>query len=162
MICPWARSAKIADILVQARGQVVKISRFACGLSHRIGSSAMSTSETVRKHKEYLFPAVSMYYQEPMALARGEGAYVWDDQGNRYLDCFGGVLTVSVGHGNPKVVEAVVNQVKQISHTSTLYASKPQSDLAEKLAKLAPGKLSKSFFSNSGTEANETAVAAAK
>src|SRR6266498_2030248 len=55
-------------------------------------------SETIRKHKEFLFPAVATYYQEPLALVRGEGFYVWDDQGNKYLDCFGGVLTVSVGH----------------------------------------------------------------
>ena len=55
-----------------------------------------SSSDAVRKHKQYLFLAVTMYYKEPIALERGEGAYVWDDQGNKYLDCFGGVLTVSV------------------------------------------------------------------
>jgi 4-aminobutyrate aminotransferase len=103
-----------------------------------------------------------MYYQEPIALAKGEGSWVWDDQGKKYLDAFGGVLTVSVGHANPKVVDAIVNQVKQINHTSTLYANKPQSDLAEKLAQIAPGNLKKTFFSSTGTEANETAVAAAK
>src|SRR5207248_6121799 len=90
-------------------------------------------SETIRKHKEFLFPAVATYYQEPLALVRGEGQYVWDDQGNRYLDCFGGVLTVSVGHANPKVNAAVIEQVKTLSHTSTLYANKPQGELAEKL-----------------------------
>ena len=103
-----------------------------------------------------------MYYKEPIALARGEGSYVWDDQGNKYLDAFGGVLTVSIGHANPKVVEAIIKQVKTINHTSTLYANKPQSDLAEKLAKIAPGNLNKTFFTSSGTEANETAIAAAK
>ena len=122
----------------------------------------MSTSDAVRKHKEFLFPAVSMYYKEPIALTRGEGPYVWDDQGTRYLDAFGGVLTVSVGHANPMVTEAIVQQVKTLAHTSTLYANKPQSDLAEKLANIAPGNLSKSFFTSSGTEANETAIAAAK
>src|SRR6266498_2422941 len=108
-------------------------------------------SETIRKHKEFLFPAVANYYQEPIALSRGEGAYVWDDAGNKYLDCFGGVLTVSVGHNNPKVTEAVVEQVKKLAHTSTLYANGPQSDLAEKLAQITPGNLKKTFFSNSGT-----------
>ncbi|HEX8921540.1 MAG TPA: aminotransferase class III-fold pyridoxal phosphate-dependent enzyme, partial [Pyrinomonadaceae bacterium] len=82
-------------------------------------------SEIIRKHKEFLFPAVATYYQEPLALVRGEGMYVWDDEGNRYLDCFGGVLTVSVGHANPQVNAAIIEQVKTISHTSTLYASKP-------------------------------------
>ena len=103
-----------------------------------------------------------MYYREPLELTRGEGAWVWDADGNRYLDAFGGVLTVSIGHANPTVVEAIVNQVRQISHTSTLYANAAQSDLAEKLASIAPGRLSRSFFSSSGTEANETAVAAAR
>src|SRR3954447_6787378 len=122
----------------------------------------MFMSEAVRKHKEFLFPAVSMYYQEPIALTRGEGNYVWDDTGKRYLDAFGGVLTVSVGHANPKVVNAVVEQVKRISHTSTLYANAEQSNLAEKLASIAPGNLKKSFFTSSGTEANETAMNAAR
>src|SRR5918992_5532417 len=121
-----------------------------------------AASETVRKHKEFLFPAVATYYQEPLALVRGEGMYVWDDAGNRYLDCFGGVLTVSVGHANPQVNAAIIEQVKTISHTSTLYANKPQGDLAEKLAEISPGNLKKSFFTNSGTEADDTAVLAAK
>jgi 4-aminobutyrate aminotransferase-like enzyme len=103
-----------------------------------------------------------MYYDEPIALVRGEGNYVWDDQGRRYLDAFGGVLTVSVGHANPKVVAAIVEQVKKISHTSTLYANEQQSNLAEKLANIAPGNLKKSFFTSSGTEANETAMNAAR
>src|SRR5687768_13099521 len=98
-------------------------------------------SETVSKHKEFLFPAVATYYQEPIAVVRGEGFYVWDDQGNKYLDCFGGVLTVSVGHANPKVSEAIINQVKTLQHISTLYANKPQSDLAEKLHQITPGRL---------------------
>src|SRR5438105_3048286 len=119
-------------------------------------------SETVRKQKDFLFPAVATYYQEPLALVKGEGAHVWDDKGDKYLDCFGGVLTVSVGHTNPAVNEAIINQVKTISHTSTLYANKPQSDLAEKLARITPGQLKKSFFTNSGTEADDTAIHAAK
>ena len=103
-----------------------------------------------------------MYYQQPLALVRGEGSYVWDDAGNRYLDAFGGVLTISVGHANPRVVAAIVEQVKTLSHVSTLYANGPQSDLAERMAQIAPGKLTKSFFTSSGTEANETALAAAR
>jgi 4-aminobutyrate aminotransferase-like enzyme len=119
-------------------------------------------SEIIRKHKEFLFPAVATYYQEPLALVRGEGMYVWDDKGDRYLDCFGGVLTVSVGHANPRVNAAIIEQVKTISHTSTLYANKPQGELAEKLAQITPGRLKKSFFTNSGTEADDTAIHAAK
>src|SRR5579862_5999434 len=102
------------------------------------GSRRMS--ETVRKHKEYLFPAVATYYQEPLALERGEGMYVWDEQGDRYLDCFGGVLTVSLGHAHTAVTEAVVDQVRRLQHTSALYAHKQQSALAEKLAEITPGR----------------------
>lgn len=119
-------------------------------------------SDTARKHKEYLFPAVANYYEEPLPLERGEGMHVWSESGERYLDCFGGVLTVSVGHANPRVVEAVVEQVKRLSHTSALYPHRAQSDLAEKLASIAPGRLKKSFFTSSGTEANDTAIGAAK
>ena len=78
------------------------------------------------------------------------------------VDAFGGVLTVSVGHANPKVVNAIVEQVKKINHTSTLYANSQLSDLAEKLASIAPGNLKKSFITSSGTEANETAISAAR
>ena len=105
-----------------------------------------SLKSAIEKHKEFLFPAVATYYQEPLALVKGEGEYVWDDQGNQYLDCFGGVLTVSVGHANPRVNEAWNDQVDTIAHTSTLYANGPQGDLAEKLAEITPGNLKKSFF----------------
>ena len=122
-----------------------------------------TVSEAVRKHKEFLFPAVATYYQEPVALVRGEGEYVWDDAGNKYLDAFGGVLTVSVGHANPKINAAVIEQTNKIQHTSALYANENQSNLAEKLAEITPGKLKKSFFtSSSGTEADDTAILAAK
>lgn len=125
-------------------------------LSHKI------ISDTVQKHKEFMFPAVATYYQEPLALVRGEGMHVWDDRGERYLDCFGGVLTVSVGHCHPQVTQAVVEQVQTLQHTSALYANKPQSDLAETLARITPGRLQKSFFTSSGTEADDTAIMAAK
>jgi 4-aminobutyrate aminotransferase len=122
----------------------------------------MSDQEIRRKQKEYLFPCVSTYYEQPLVLERGEGMYVWDDQGNKYLDCFGGVLTVSVGHANPKVNQAITEQINKVSHTSTLYINKPQAELAEKLAQITPGKLQKSFFTNSGTEADETAIVLAR
>jgi alanine-glyoxylate transaminase/(R)-3-amino-2-methylpropionate-pyruvate transaminase len=123
---------------------------------------ANAPSDAVAKQKEFLFPAVAMFYKEPIALVRGEGVHVWDNQGRRYLDCWGGILTVSVGHANPEVTRAVIEQVKAIQHTTTLYANKPQSDLAEKLYQITPGRLKKSFFTSSGTEADDTAIHAAK
>ena len=125
-------------------------------------SNDENQSGTVKKHKDYLFPSVAMYYQDPIALDHGEGMYVWDESGNKYLDCFGGVLTTSVGHVHPHVTEAIIDQVGKLNHASTLYANRPQSVLAEKLAEITPGKLEKSFFTNSGTEADETATMTAK
>jgi len=121
-----------------------------------------SIKTAIEKHKEFLFPAVAMYYKEPIELVKGEGEYVWDADGNRYLDAFGGVLTVSVGHANPEVNAAIIEQTKTLQHTSALYANGPQSDLAEKLAEITPGELKKSFFTSSGTEADDTAIMAAK
>jgi alanine-glyoxylate transaminase / (R)-3-amino-2-methylpropionate-pyruvate transaminase len=122
----------------------------------------MSNSDSVKKQKDYLFPVVTMYYREPIALDHGQGMYVWDEDGKKYLDCFGGVLSTSVGHVHPHVIDAVTDQLKKISHTSTLYANRPQSELAQKLAEITPAGLEKSYFTNSGTEADETATMAAK
>lgn len=119
-------------------------------------------SDTIRKHKEFLFPAVATYYQEPLALVKGEGMYVWDEKGDRYLDCFGGILTISVGHANPNIVKAECDQAATLQHTSGVYAHANQSNLAEKLAEITPGRLKKSFFTSTGTEADDTAVLAAK
>ena len=120
------------------------------------------SSEIIAKHKEHIWPCATTYYEHPIVLDRGEGMHVWDVDGNRYLDCFGGVLTVSVGHARPEVVRAVSDQVANISHTSTLYVNRPQADLAEKVAQITPGALKKSYFTNSGTEADETAMVLAR
>jgi len=122
----------------------------------------VSSSEIVSKHKEYIWPCAATYYEHPIALERGEGMYVWDTEGSRYLDCFGGVLTTSVGHARPEVVKAVSDQISRIAHTSTLYINEPQANLAEKVAGITPGALKKSFFTNSGTEADETAMVLAR
>jgi len=118
----------------------------------------MNKDEIIQKHKDYLFPSVANYYKEPLVIERGEGSYVYDVEGNKYLDFFGGILTVSVGHCNPKVSDKIAEQTHKLQHTSTLYPNENIVSLAEKLAEITPGKLQKSFFTNSGTEANETAV----
>ena len=116
-------------------------------------------SETIRKkHKDYLFPAVKNYYKESVVVARAKGARVEDMEGNSYLDFFGGILTVSVGHANEDVNREVIRQINNLTHVSSLYPTFPVVELAEKLVNLAPGKLDKCFFTASGTEADETAV----
>src|SRR5437867_11858770 len=116
-------------------------------------AGATTATSAADKHRRYLFPCVTTYYENPLTLVRGEGMHVWDDAGRRYLDCFGGVLTVSVGHCHPEVTEAIVRQVQTLVHTSTLYANPALSDLAEALAQVLPGDLKRLFLTNSGTEA---------
>jgi alanine-glyoxylate transaminase/(R)-3-amino-2-methylpropionate-pyruvate transaminase len=119
----------------------------------------VTDSATIRaKHAKHLFPAARTYYDEAVVLDSGQGSRVRDLDGTEYLDFFGGILTVSVGHNNPRVSEAVIAQVQRISHTSALYPTVPMVELAERLANITPGKLEKSFFTASGTEADETAV----
>ncbi len=113
-------------------------------------------------HREYLFQAVRPYYEEPVVLERGEGTRVWDADGTAYLDFFAGILTTSVGHCHPRVVEAVQAQAARLGHTSTLYVTGPQVEAARRLAALAPGELKRSFFTNSGSEAIETALTLAR
>jgi len=120
------------------------------------------SEEVLRKHKEYLWPAITNYYQNPLVADRGQMQYLWDLEGRKYLDFFGGILTVSVGHANPKITGKIKAQVDRLQHTSTLYPNEAIVALAEKLAQITPGKLQKSFFSNSGTEANEAAILLAR
>lgn len=119
----------------------------------------MSTSnkEIKKRHDAVLF-GTGNYYEEPVALAEGKGTRLKDHDGKSYLDFFGGILTVSVGHANETVNAAVIQQVQRLGHVSTLYPTLPIVELAENLIGLAPGKLKKAFFTASGTEADETAV----
>ncbi len=120
------------------------------------------SAEIRAKHKEFLFPCVANYYKEPIVVVRGEGSHVFDADGRDYLDFFGGILTLGIGHCHPDVTRRLQEQVARLVHTSTLYPTKEIVSVAEKLARITPGKLKKSFFNASGTEANDTAVVLAK
>jgi 4-aminobutyrate aminotransferase-like enzyme len=124
--------------------------------------AASRSEEVVRKHRDFLWPAVTNFYQQPLVADHGQMQYLWDLAGRRYLDFFGGILTVSVGHCNPKVTSKIKAQVDRLQHTSTLYPNEQIVALAEKLAQITPGRLQKSFFTNSGTEANEAAILLAR
>jgi 4-aminobutyrate aminotransferase len=122
----------------------------------------MNKQEILEKQKKYLWPNHLLYYTEPMPLDHGDGMYVWDVDGNKYLDFFAGILTTSVGHNHPKVTQRVQEQAAKLLHSSTLYPNENHVRLAEKMAEITPGKLQTSYFTNSGTEADETAVMLAK
>ena len=118
-----------------------------------------TTAERIREvHRRHVFPAVKTFYDEPMPIVRGQGKHVWDADGNRYLDFFGGIVTVGLGHCHPEVNHAIHEQVATLQHVSTLFPNQPMVEVAEQLARVSPGKCDRSFFTNSGTEANEMAV----
>jgi 4-aminobutyrate aminotransferase-like enzyme len=115
-----------------------------------------------KRAKDHLFAAQSTYYDEPLTLVDGQGTHVRDDAGKEYLDAFAGIATNTVGYGDNEVSQAVAEQAKKLIHVSTLYLTDEMLDLAEKVADVAPEGMTKSFFSNSGSEANEMAALAAR
>ena len=115
-----------------------------------------------RKQKEYIFPSVTTYYSDPVPMDHASMQHVWDVEGKQYLDFFGGIVTISVGHCNPRVISRTKAQIDRLQHVSTCFPNQPMVDLAEKLAQITPGNLKKSYFTNSGTEANETAIQTAR
>ncbi len=122
------------------------------------GAREIDAVEIESLQRDYLLPCVGTYYKEPLTLVSGRGMQVTDAQGRDYLDFFGGILCVSVGHCNEAVNRQVIAQNQTLQHVSTLYLNAPQAHLAAKMAQITPGALQKSFFTCSGTEANETAV----
>lgn len=110
-----------------------------------------------RYHK--VFPSyLTPFYDRPLAIDRGEGSWVFDYDGNKYLDFFGGILTTMIGHSHPKVTEAVQSQAAKVMHTSTLYLSEPMIRFAEELAEVSGISDARVFLTTSGTEANDTAL----
>jgi 4-aminobutyrate aminotransferase-like enzyme len=123
----------------------------------------MTKQEIILANQQYLFPAVFHYYKEPLVVTRAKDQYVWDIDGNQYLDFFGGIVTIGVGHCNETVNKKVHEQMDKLQHVSTVFANEPQAALAKRIAEITPGgKLTKSYFTNSGTEANETAFVTAR
>src|SRR3984885_11198587 len=113
----------------------------------------MNKQEILLANKEYLFPAVFHYFKEPLVISHAKDQYVWDADGNQYLDFFGGIVTVSVGHCNAQVNQKGHAKMDKRQHVPPLSENEPQVALAQKLATLTPNAaLRKSFFTNSGTE----------
>src|SRR5213593_645730 len=96
---------------------------------------------------------IPSYARFDLVIERGEGSYVWDINGRRYLDFGGGIAVCTLGHANPEITEALVEQSKKLIHVSNLYYTEPQARLAKRIVDLiGPGRV---FFCNSGAEANE-------
>ncbi len=99
---------------------------------------------------------VQTYKRAPMVLSHGQGMFVWDTEGNVYLDFMAGIAVNALGHADPGVAEVMADQARRLIHTSNLYLTAPQVELAEKLT--ATSFADKVFFTNSGTESNEGAI----
>src|SRR5260221_8383241 len=118
----------------------------------------MTKDEIIKKHKQYLFPSVTNYYADPLVTDHASMQHLWDVDGNKYLDFFGGIVTISVGHANPRVTGKIKAQIDKLQHASTVFPNEAVVALAEKIAQITPGEISQSFFSNSGTQGHEFAV----
>ncbi len=126
--------------------------------STHASTTTADTAAVKADYQEYLFHCAPPYYADPLVLVQGQGSRVIDSEGREFLDFFCGILTTGIGHCHPEVVERIREQVGTLGHVSTLYLSENYVEMAKRLAAIAPGKLNKSFFTNSGTEAVETAV----
>ncbi len=117
----------------------------------------MNTEEIMALDKKYV---MQTYGRQPLALEKGNGAVVWDVEGNSYIDCLAGIAVNNIGHAHPKVAEAICNQAKNLIHTSNLYYTQQQVELAKMLVEISPHDLA--FFCNSGAEAVEGSIKLAR
>src|SRR3954454_15535234 len=114
-----------------------------------------SKAEVLALRKQYLSPGLITYYQDPLLVVEGKMQYLWDETGKQYLDAFAGIVTVSVGHCHPYVVDKVREQVGRLQHVTTIYLHPTIGQLGQKLADKMPAGsgLTVSYFTSSGSEA---------
>ncbi len=118
--------------------------------------------EVMENRRRYLSPALITYYRNAVMLVEGRMQYLYDETGRRYLDGFGGIVTVSVGHCHPKVIRAGHDQMDRLQHVTTIYPHPVISEFGRSLAERLPGDLSVCYFVNSGSEANDLAAMMAR
>jgi alanine-glyoxylate transaminase/(R)-3-amino-2-methylpropionate-pyruvate transaminase len=124
--------------------------------------SGPSKHEVLALRRQFVNPAIFTYYKEPLMIVEGHMQYLYDETGRRYLDGFGGIVTVSVGHCHPKIVAAVNRQNEILQHTTTIYLNPCIAEYARDLAARMPGDLKVCYFTNSGSEANDLAILMAR
>ncbi len=124
--------------------------------------SGPSADEVLAKRKQFMNPGIFLYYKKPIMLVEGKMQYVWDENGKRYLDGLGGIVTISVGHCHPHIVATANKQNETIQHSTTIYLQPNVALYAEKLASKMPGDLKMCYFVNSGSEANDLALLMAR
>ena len=124
--------------------------------------SGPSKDEVIKLRKEFLTPALVTYYRNPIMIVDGHMQYLFDETGKRYLDGFAGIVSVSVGHCHPRIMEAVHEQNSRLQHATTIYLHPNIAKFAEKLASTLPDGLDCVYFTNSGSEANDLAILMAR
>lgn len=132
-------------------------------VNHKPRSYAGPSADTVLAlRRQFLNPGIFLYYEKPLMLVEGKMQYVWDETGKCYLDGLGGIVTISVGHCHPHVVEAARRQNETLQHSTTIYLHPNIAEYAQKLAAKMPGELKVCYFVNSGSEANDLALLMAR
>ena len=123
-----------------------------------------SKEQVLKTRARHLSPGILTYHKDPVMIVEGRMQYLYDETGRRYLDAFAGIVTVSVGHCHPRVMEAVNTQNNLLQHTTTIYLNPNITAFAEKLASVMPkdSDLSVCYFTNSGSEANDLAIMMAR
>ncbi|MCL9684901.1 aspartate aminotransferase family protein [Legionella maioricensis] len=123
-----------------------------------------SNEELINFRKKHFLPTAGFYHKEPIQLTKAQGTYVWDSEGKRYFDAIGGIVCISAGHNHPKIKKALIEAIEKdvIQHTSLLYLNQAPIDTAEQLLEEAPNNMNRVSFTNSGSEANELAIMAAR
>src|SRR5436305_7879831 len=124
--------------------------------------SGPSADEVLRLRKEFLNPGIFLYYKKPLMMVEGKMQYVWDENGRRYLDALGGIVTVNVGHCHPDIVDVVQKQNETLQHSTTIYLHPNIAEYARELSSKMPGELKVCYFVNSGSEANDLALLMAR
>jgi alanine-glyoxylate transaminase/(R)-3-amino-2-methylpropionate-pyruvate transaminase len=121
-----------------------------------------SRDEVLALRREFVNPAVYTLYRQPIMIVEGKMQYLFDETGRRYLDMLGGIVTVSVGHCHPRVLQAIEEQLRTLQHATTIYLHPNLPLLAQKLASRMPPGLDVTYFVNSGSEANDLAITMAR
>ncbi len=118
----------------------------------------LSPDAILEKKKNYIMPCLGHFYERPPQFVKGSMQYLFDSTGKKYLDCFAGVSVMNCGHANPDITRRICQQVETLQHVCNIYLTENFVQLAERLATVTPGKLQKSFFCSTGSEANEGAM----
>ena len=120
-----------------------------------IMSQFIGAKGIIEKKKKYIMPCLGHFYSDPPQFVKGDMQYLYDVDGKKYLDCYAGVSVINCGHCNPEITSRMCDQIKTLQHVCNIYLTENFVNLAERLAKVTPGELQKTFFCSTGTEANE-------